>query len=236
MDRIRHHQKSLSKKSGCFRVWLRLGKNNKNPTYSVMPGEWRPLPAFDMIYKFDILFKKTLTDGTIKVVTYKNLIEDPNAFGQVENLIGAVGELSLVKDGLEAGMSINSLMHKYRAQLVGTMNAEIFRDSFPMKFYFADDKDVASIRIELKDEYGYVYSSGVRTIKMTEDRSIDLSNSDSFICYVCKNGRFELCDYLGNKIQFSAGYLAFCPAGAKNIVVKTANCTLIEIRHKLVYD
>ena len=74
----------------------------------------------------------------------------------------------LVKDGLEAGMSINSLMHKYRGQLVRRMNAEIFSDSFPMKFYFAD------------------------------------------------------------------GELAFCSADAKKIGVKTGDCTLIEIKHKVI--
>lgn len=184
-----------------------------------------------MIYKFDILFKKTLRDGTIKVVTYRNLIEDPKVFGQGESLEGAIGELSLVKDGLEAGMSINSLMHKYRGQLVGRMNAEIFSDSFPMKFYFADDNDVASIRIELKDEYGYVYSSAVQTIHSTQDTCLDLSRSDSFVCYVCKNGSFELCDESGKKTQFAYGELALCSADAKKICVKTTSCTLIEIKH-----
>lgn len=96
-----------------------------------------------MIYKFDILFKKTLRDGTIKVVTYRSLIEDPKVFGPGETLEGAVGELSLVKEGVEAGMSINSLLYRYRGQLVGRMNAEIFSDSFPMKFYFAHANDVA---------------------------------------------------------------------------------------------
>ncbi len=199
-----------------------------------MPEGKRLYSTFDMIYKFDILFKKTLTDGTIKVVTYKNLIENPSVFGSGENLKGVVGELSLVKDGLESGMSFNSLMHKYRGQLVGRMNAEIFSDSFPMKFYFAEDNDVSSIRIELKDDYGYVYSSAVQTIKLTEDRSIDLSKSDSFVCYVCKNGGFEICDESGNITQFTEGELAFCPADAKGIVVKTGGCTLIEIKHQIV--
>lgn len=188
--------------------------------------------ALDMIYKFDILFKKTLTNGTIKVVTYKNLIENPTVFGKGENLNGTVGELSLVKDSLEVGMSINSLMHKYRGQLVGRMNAEIFRDSFPMKFYFADDNDPYSIRIELKDEYGYVYSSAVKTIQLTADIYIDSSNSDSFICYACKSGELELSDESGKNTQLSNGELALCSADTKKIYVKTANCTLIEIKHQ----
>lgn len=187
-----------------------------------------------MIYKFDILFKKTLLDGTIKVVTYKNLIDNPKAFGQNKTLKETTGELSLVKDGLEAGMSINSLLHKYRGQLVGRLNAEIFSESFPMKFYFADDYDPSSIRIELKDDYGYVYSSAVQTIQLTSDTCIDLSNSDSFICYACKNGAIELFDESGNTTQLTNGELAICSADSKNICIKTAYCTLIEIKHKVV--
>lgn len=187
-----------------------------------------------MIHKFDILFKKTLADGTIKVVTYKNLMDNPNAFGGSENLKGSIGELSLVKEGLEVGMSINSLLQKYRTRLVGRTNAEIFSDSFPMKFFFADDNDVASIRIELKDDYGYVYSSAVRTVQLTGDINIDLSNSDSFICYVCKNGGFELCDESGNKMHITDGEMVFCPADARKIVVRTVDCTLIEIKHQVV--
>lgn len=50
-----------------------------------------------MIYKFDILFKKTLSEGGVKVVTYRSLLENPKAFGENENLAGAIGEHSLVR-------------------------------------------------------------------------------------------------------------------------------------------
>ena len=34
-----------------------------------------------MTYKFDILFRNTKSDGTIKVVTFRNLVENPQTFG-----------------------------------------------------------------------------------------------------------------------------------------------------------
>lgn len=43
-----------------------------------------------MIYKFDILFKKTLSDGGVKVVTYRSLLENPKAFGENESLAGTI--------------------------------------------------------------------------------------------------------------------------------------------------
>ena len=40
-----------------------------------------------MIYKFDILFRKVLKSGGVKVVTYSNLLEDPEAFGAGEGFL-----------------------------------------------------------------------------------------------------------------------------------------------------
>lgn len=34
-----------------------------------------------MLYKFDILFKKELRGGGVKVVTYRQLLQDADAFG-----------------------------------------------------------------------------------------------------------------------------------------------------------
>lgn len=184
-----------------------------------------------MIYLFDILFRKTLGDGTIKGVTYKTLNENPKAFGQDETLKGAEGELSLVKEGSEKDASINSLMLKYRSRLIGRMNAEIFSDDFPMRFCFTDESDAASIRVELKDENGYVFSSQVRTRRFTGNELIDLSASDAFVCYVCKEGSCILSDNNGNEVQLGTGELAFCSADTKEILVVTTGMTAVEIMH-----
>lgn len=84
-----------------------------------------------MIYKFDILLKKTLTTGGIKVVTYSSLLENPEEFGKGEGFGDAEGELSMVLEGPEEGFSINALCRKYRAQLVGRINADMFGKDFP---------------------------------------------------------------------------------------------------------
>lgn len=83
-----------------------------------------------MIYKFDILFKKTLSDGGVKVITYRSLLENSKAFGGNENLAVAIGELSLVREGTEKGFSLNSLLRKYNSLLIGRHLAEVFRKSF----------------------------------------------------------------------------------------------------------
>ena len=58
-----------------------------------------------MLYKFDILLKKELKSGGVKVVTYSNLLDNPDAFGDAEGFDGAEGELSMVLEGPEAGFS-----------------------------------------------------------------------------------------------------------------------------------
>ena len=87
-----------------------------------------------MIYKFDILLKKSLKSGGIKVVTYSSLLENHQVFGNAEGFGDAEGELSMVLEGLEECFSINALYRKYRAQLVGRINADMFGKDFPLRF------------------------------------------------------------------------------------------------------
>lgn len=54
-----------------------------------------------MLYKFDILFKKELKGGGLKVVTYSQLLEHPDTFGGGETLECAVGTLSLTDSDKE---------------------------------------------------------------------------------------------------------------------------------------
>lgn len=54
----------------------------------------------------------------MKVVTYRQLLQDADAFGQGETLSGAVGTLSLTDSERESGYSVSSLFVKYRTQLV----------------------------------------------------------------------------------------------------------------------
>ena len=66
-----------------------------------------------MTYKFDILFKKSLKSGGLKVVTYTSLLQEPEAAFGGEGFADAVGQLSMVLDGPEEGFSINALYRKW---------------------------------------------------------------------------------------------------------------------------
>lgn len=183
-----------------------------------------------MLYKFDILFKKTLKSGGVKVVTYGNLLENPDAFGDGEGFADAEGELSMVLEGPEAGFSINALMRKYRAQLVGHMNAEMFGKDFPLRFVLAQADDVTSVRTELRDEDGYTYSSDVHTVTVAGSKTLDLKDINSFVVLMAKEGAPQITDDSGVTVSLLPGQAAFCSESVKCVTIKANKTTLIAVR------
>lgn len=183
-----------------------------------------------MIYKFDILFKKQLTTGGVKVVTYTNLLENPEAFGPGEGFANAQGELSMVLEGPEAGFSINALMRKYRAQLVGHMNAEMFGKDFPLRFVFGSPDDLTSVRTELRDEDGYTYSSDVHTVAVAGNKTLDLKDINSFVVLIAKVGVPQITDDSGVTVSLLPGQAAFCSELIKRVTIMADKTLLLTVR------
>ena len=163
-----------------------------------------------MLYKFDILFKKDLQGGGVKVVTYRQLLQDADAFGQGQTLSGAVGILSHTDSERESGYSISSLFVKYRTQLVGYW-AEVFGKEFPLHFSFNQLDDAASIRAELVDENGFHYSSDVQTISVDGAQTLDLTGADTFVALVPKTGPCTVAD-AESELTLQPGELVLVPA------------------------
>lgn len=173
-----------------------------------------------MIYKFDILFKKTLSDGGVKVVTYRSLLENPKAFGENENLAGVIGELSLVREGTEKGFSLNSLLRKYNSLLIGKYLAEIFRKDFPLQFTFADVYDVNLVQTKITDEEGKNYSSKVESREVEGEEVLNLKNVDSSVIIIPENGVVELSDEIGMSLTLKQGEVGFVMASTSQVVIK----------------
>ena len=186
-----------------------------------------------MLYKFDVLFSKRLTDGGVKVVTYGQLLEDPEAFGTGEGLSGAVGELSMVLEGAEAGFSINSLIRKYRSRLVGRMNAELFGKDFPLRFVFGRPDDLSSVRMELRDEDGNVYTSETHTETVSGILTLDMSDINSFVILIAQEGRCELTDDSDVTVSLSQGQAVLCPESVKALLIQADKSTLLVARSVL---
>lgn len=182
-----------------------------------------------MIYKFDILFKKTLSDGGVKVVTYRSLLENPKAFGENENLAGAIGELSLVREGTEKGFSLNSLLRKYNSLLIGRHLAEIFRKDFPLQFTFADADDVTSVQAQITDEEGNNYSSTVEEREIEGEEVLNLKDVDSPVMIIPENGDVELSDEIGTSLMLKQGDVGFVMASTNQVVVKAETIKILRL-------
>lgn len=173
-----------------------------------------------MIYKFDILFKKTLSDGGVKVVTYRSLMENPKAFGENEDLAGVIGELSLVREGTEKGFSLNSLLRKYNSLLIGRHYAEIFRKDFPLQFVFADTDDIISVQAQITDEEGNHYSSKVEAREIAGEEVLNLRDVDFPVMIIPEKGDVELSDEIGTNLTLKRGEVAFVMASTGQVVMK----------------
>ena len=182
-----------------------------------------------MIYKFDILFKKTLSDGGVKVVTYRSLLENPKAFGENENLAGVIGELSLVREGIEKGFSLNSLLRKYNSLLIGRHLAEIFRKDFPLQFSFSDAYDVTSVQAQITDEEGNNYSSKFEEREIGGEEVVNLRNVDSPVVIIPENGDVELSDEIGTSVTLKQGEVGFVMASTNQLVVKAEKVKTLRL-------
>ena len=116
-----------------------------------------------MTYKFDILFKKSLKSGGLKVVTYTSLLQEPEAAFGGEGFADAVGQPSMVLDGPEEGFSTNALYRKYRAGLVGLQNAALIGKDFQPYFVFSRPDDVHSIQMLCRRDDGTTCTLDTRT-------------------------------------------------------------------------
>lgn len=182
-----------------------------------------------MIYKFDILFKKTLSDGGVKVITYRSLLENPKAFGENENLAGAIGELSLVREGTEKGFSLNSLLRKYNSLLIGRKLAEMFRKEFPLQFTFADADDATSVQAQVSDEEGFHYSSKLEVKDITVEEVLNLKDVDSPVIIIPENGGVELSDEIGTSLTLKQGEAGFVMASTSQVVMKAEKVETLRL-------
>jgi len=171
----------------------------------------------NMLYKFDILFKKSLNSGGQKVVTYSSLLENSDIFGEGEGLVGAEGELSMVLEGPEEGFSINALYRKYRAQLVGRQNAQAYGKDFPLRFSFAKPDDASSI----------TYAAGVSVQRMEGSRTLDWTDMDTFVLLIAQGGACTITDG-DNATRLQPGQAAFCGATTHQLTIET-DSTLVAL-------
>lgn len=151
------------------------------------------------------------------MITYSSILEEPEVFGRGEGLAGAEGELSMVLEGAEEGFSINALYRKYRAQLVGKVNADMLGKDFPLRFSFAKPDDASSI----------TYAAGVSAKCMQGSRTLDWTGMDTFVLLMAQDGACTIMDG-DTTTQLQPGQAAFCGATTHQLTIET-DSTLVAL-------
>ncbi|MDH5381842.1 MAG: class I mannose-6-phosphate isomerase [Cyclobacteriaceae bacterium] len=102
--------------------------------------------------KFETIFKDKIWGGNkIKSILGKDFGSLPNC-GETWELSGVDGNVSVVKEGPLAGISLNELISIYKEKLMGTRVYEKFGNEFPLLIKFIDANEDLSIQVHPDDE------------------------------------------------------------------------------------
>ena len=143
---------------------------------------------------FNMLFKKPLQSGGLKVVAYASILQNLQVFEDEESLEDAVGELQLSREGADEGYSIYSMYIKYRSNMVGPNLASQYTDNLPLFLYFNDPTDPQSIYAKLEDEEGLTCSYVSIPDQIAGERVIDFSQSTGLHIIIPTAGDITLSD------------------------------------------
>ena len=104
-----------------------------------------------MIYKFNPILKSTIWGGD-KIAAFKNIAADSEQIGESWEISGVKGDISVVSSGNDAGMTLQQLIERDGAKLLGHKNFERFGLEFPLLIKFIDAKQDLSIQVHPNDE------------------------------------------------------------------------------------
>ena len=113
------------------------------------------------------------------------------------------------------------------------MNAELFGKDFPLRFVFGRPDDLSSVRMELRDEDGNVFTSDAHAEAVSGSLTLDLSDTNSFVVLIAREGRCELTDDSDVTVCMSQGQAVLCPELVKALSIKADKSTLLVARSVL---
>ena len=82
------------------------------------------------MWKFKPILKTTIWGGD-RIAPFKGIQTDLDLVGESWELSGVEGDVSVVADGPEQGMTLTDLLSKYGAAILGERNYKKFGTRFP---------------------------------------------------------------------------------------------------------
>ncbi|MFC4818065.1 MULTISPECIES: type I phosphomannose isomerase catalytic subunit [unclassified Flavobacterium] len=104
---------------------------------------------------YPLVFKPILKDriwGGTKLASYLNKEIPSPTTGESWEISTVPGDVSVIANGIYAGMNFNDLISQYTSELLGTKVFERFGYDFPLLFKFLDAKEDLSIQLHPNDE------------------------------------------------------------------------------------
>ena len=106
------------------------------------------------MYRFRPILKSLLWGGE-KIAPYKEIAADLTCIGESWELSGVEGNVSVVAEGPDAGLTLARLIARDGARLLGKKNSERFGDEFPLLVKFIDARDDLSIQVHPDDKLAW---------------------------------------------------------------------------------
>lgn len=187
-----------------------------------------------MIYKFNPILKSTLWGGD-KIAPFKGISTDLGSIGESWEISGVKDNVSVVSNGVDAGMPLDLLIERDGAKLLGKANFERFGLEFPLLIKFIDAMQDLSIQVHPDDSLAQRrHNSKGKTemwyvIDATPDARLKSGLKEKLTpkSYVASIDDNTICDKLRD-YNVSAGDVFFLPAGRIHSI--GAGCFIAEIQ------
>lgn len=102
------------------------------------------------ILKFHDIYKSPIWGGS-KIASFKDKQIDLETLGESWEISAVEGDVSVVANGSDAGMSLDNLVARYGARLMGKHVSDYFGTTFPLLIKFIDAHDNLSIQVHPDD-------------------------------------------------------------------------------------
>ena len=106
------------------------------------------------MYRFRPILKSLLWGGE-KIAPYKEIAADLTCIGESWELSGVEGNVSVVAEGPDAGLTLAQLIARDGARLLGKKNSERFGDEFPLLVKFIDARQDLSTQVHPDDKLAW---------------------------------------------------------------------------------
>ncbi len=100
--------------------------------------------------KFEPILKSVVWGGE-KIATFKGIVTEQTQIGESWEISGVKGNESVVANGPDKGLTLSQMIDKYKGDLVGEKNYEIFGNTFPLLIKIIDAAGNLSVQVHPDD-------------------------------------------------------------------------------------